>query len=251
MQRKQLNTLAVGRGVQGFEGRHAAALEGVITPTTRSKLDAAVAQLGDYQGEQQATDALIHGETRNEENLRLKVYEDFLKTIGDVARRELRDKPEFPQMNIPSVVVRSAAFVAKATAAVDGASPYESIMVENGLPADFVAKGHAAIAEVTASADARAAHRSRRYTATIGIANADAEVRSLIGLIDGRVTSALKGNRDVLDDWQASKRIKQVPVNPLPTGSVAIGSSTTDGPQSPAPAGPALVQSAPATPTAA
>jgi hypothetical protein len=134
MQRKQLNTLAVGRGVQGFEGRHAAALEGVITPTIRSKLDAAVAQLGVYQSEQETTDALIRGEIRNQERLRLSVYEDFLKTIGDVARRELRDNPEFPQMNLPSVVVRTAAFVAKASAAIDGASLYEAIMVEHGLP---------------------------------------------------------------------------------------------------------------------
>jgi hypothetical protein len=251
MQSTQFNTLAAGRRVQGFVGRHAAALTGIMSPVVQSKLDTAVTQLADYQSEQEMTDALISGEARNQARLRLDVYENFLKPIALVAGDELTDKTQFPQMNLQAVVVRNADFVSKASAAIAGAALYPAVMIDHGLAADFVAQAEAAIAEVTASADASAAHRSRRYTATLGIAKADAAVRKAISMIDGFLRrGALKSNTDVMDDWQASKHIKQAPVNAQPTGSLVIGSSTT-APQSPAPAGPALVESAPATPAVA
>jgi hypothetical protein len=50
----------------------------------------------------------------------------------------------------------------------------------------------------------------------------------LIGLLDGVIKPALKDNAQMLADWQASKQVRQAPVTPLPTGSVALPSTPSD-----------------------
>ena len=47
-------------------------------------------------------------------------------------------------------------------------------------------------------------------------------VREKIGQINGLLKPALKTNAAMLADWQASKRIRQLPVNPTAVGRVTV-----------------------------
>ena len=52
-------------------------------------------------------------------------------------------------------------------------------------------------------------------------------VREKIGQINGLLTPALKTNAAMLADWQASKRIRQLPVNPTATGTTVTPTADT------------------------
>jgi hypothetical protein len=77
-------------------------------------------------------------------------------------------------------------------------------------------------------------------------------VREKIGQINGLLKPALKTNAAMLADWQASKRIRQLPVNPTAAGTtVTPTADATTTPTSATPAAPpATPVTTPATPPA-
>jgi hypothetical protein len=242
MQSTRIRTLDAGRRVQVCLDTQAAALGNAVSPTLRAKLDDAVTQLGGFQVEQATAQGTALGETVNQAALRDALYQKFMVQIGRTAKVALRDTPEYPNLVVPATARRKLGFPATANQFADAAAKHEAVIVEHGMPADFLVQLHAAIAEVVASADARERALSRRKAATAGSGTADKAVRDTIGLVDGVVTPLLKKNTSLLADWKASKLIRQLPVTPLPTGSTVV---------TPAPTPSAQPTTAPVPPSAA
>ena len=227
MQSTQVRTLDAGRRVEVFLDTQAAALGKAVSPTLRAKLDDAVTQLGGFQIEQATAKGTALGETTNQVALREELYQTFMVQIGRTAKVALRQTPEYPNLVVPSGARRKLDFVARANQFADAAAKHEAVIVEHGMPTDFLAQLKAAIAGVVASADARERSLSRRKAATAGAVTADKAVRTSIGLIDGVVKPLLKKNTSLLADWQASKLIRALPVTPLPTGGIVVAPAPT------------------------
>lgn len=224
----QVRTLDAGRRVQVFLDTQSAALGNAVPPSLRAKLDDAVAQLGGFEAEQATAQGIALGETANQAALRDALFQKFMVQIGRTAKLALRNKPEYPNLVVPAQAVRRLNFVATANQFAEAAAVHEAKLIEYGMPADFLAQLHAAIAQLVASADSRERSSSRAKAATAGGTAADKAVRATIGLIDGVVKPLFDDNKALLADWQASKRIRHLPVTPLPTGTVVTPEPTQD-----------------------
>jgi hypothetical protein len=238
MQAPQVRTLDAGRRVQVFLDAHAATIGKAVPPSLRTMLDDSVTQLAGFQVEQGTAENTAKGETVNQAALRDTLYQDFMVQIGRTAKVALKSTPEYPSLVVPAIARRKIDFVATATKFAAAAALHDQLLIQHGMPTDFVAQLQAAITTVSASADAQARAISRRIAATTGCVAMNKAVRDKIGQIDGLLKPALKGNAALLSDWAASKRVRQPAVNPLPTGSTvpAPASGTpTSTPSAPVP----------------
>ena len=217
----QVKTLDAARRVQVFLDTEAAAIGKAVPPTLRAMLDDAVTQLAAFQLQQGTAEGMARGETANQVVLREDLYTRFMAPVAMTAKIELRSTPEFPNLVVPALARRKIDFLATATTFADAAAKHEPLLVQQGMPTDFLTQLRAAMVQTAASADARDRHRSLKKTATEGCVTATKAVRDRIGQLDRTLKAAFKKTTPVLADFQASKRIRQLPVTPLPTGDTS------------------------------
>jgi hypothetical protein len=222
-------TLDAGRRVQGFLDKNGVAIGALVPPTMRAKLDGAVAKLQGFQQEQDLMTSAAKGETAAQAALRDEIYRTLVIPVATNAARVLRGSPDLPTLSVTAADARTAAFGVKVSNLADTAAKYESTLMGEGLPPDFLAQLRDGVARLTASDRARDDQRQRRSTATAGIKSTGQAVRDQIKVIDGRLSLLRKQDPSFEAGWQASKRIHQTAVNPLPTGGVVVDDSTTNG----------------------
>jgi hypothetical protein len=233
--------LDTGQRVQGFLTTEAAAIGPIVPAPLRAQLDDAVTQLASSELAQGAADAAARGETTKQLGLRDGVYTSFVGPIGATAKKKLATASELPALVVPAKARHTKAFVALASAAATAAALYTQVFIDNGLPADFIAQLQAGLTQITDSANTRARQLGLRSAATAGLVAADKELRDAIDSLNRILAPALKSKPTLLADWVASKKIRAVPVTPLPGGSATVPSTGA----TPAPATPT------ATPTSA
>jgi hypothetical protein len=222
----EVRTLDAGRRVQVFLDAQAAAIGTVVSASLRAMLDAAVTQLVGFQAQQGTAEGTAKGETVNQAALRDDLYTRFMVPIGRTAKVELRSTPEYPMLVVPAVARRKIDFLAVANKFADAAAKHVDLLVQHGMAADFLTQLQAALAQTAASADARDRNLALKKSATEGCAVATKAVRDKIGQLDGILRAAFKKNTPFLADWLASKRVRQVPVTPLPGGGVVTPAAT-------------------------
>jgi hypothetical protein len=227
MQQTHLNTLDMVRRVQGFLDRLAAALGSLIPASLRARLDAAVTQLAAFQVEQAATTGTARGETAAQTALRKDFYTRFMRPIARNAKSSLKNVGEYPTLVVPSSKLRKGEFLGAAQAMADSATKYEKVFLDKGMPTDFLTQMRAAIAQMTASNDARDRNLSRREAATQGIKNTSQVAHEVLVNLDSIIGPALKHDPSMLADWKASKRVTvPTPLPPQPTGLAPAGTTT-------------------------
>jgi hypothetical protein len=212
--------LDAGRRVQVFLDTFVALIAALIPASLREKLDAAVTALAGFRLEQNTAASLVEGETANQAKLRLDLYERFVLPNVRTARLVIGDLTQYPSLIVPQSVVESVDFVPTIQKFRDAAAKQEALLVQHGMPADFLAQLDAALTGVEASADYRARQIARRKAATQGCADGFVQVRGYVGIIDGLLRPLLRTNSSLNRDWQASKSIRKNPVTPQPTGSL-------------------------------
>jgi hypothetical protein len=223
----QVRTLDAGRRVQVFLDTEAAAIGKAVPPTLRAMLDDAVTQLAAFQLQQGTAEGTAKGETANQVVLREDVYTRFMAPIGATAKIELKSTPEFPNLVVPALARRKIDFLAIANKFADAAAKHEALLVQHGISTDFLTQLHAALATTAASADARDRSLGLKKAATEGCVTAAKAVRDRIGQLDRTLKAAFPKKTPLLADFQASKRIRQVPVTPLPTGNTVVTPAPT------------------------
>jgi hypothetical protein len=247
----QSNTLDALRRVQGFLDAQAAALGPIIPASLRARLDAAVTSLTGFQVEQATADGTAHGEVVNQAALRKAFVVQFMDPIANLAKGALKTSPDFPTLTVASSRLRQGDFLGAAQSLADTAAKYETVLVADGMPTDFLTSLHEAIATMTASKLSQERATSRRGAATQGIKDTDTTAKQILGALNGVVETALAKNTSLLADWKNSKRISpaSTPLPPLPTGIPAAGSTTTEPAATPPVVPPAADTAAPSAPT--
>lgn len=204
-----------GHRVRSFLDAHAAELD--VAPLVRADLDTGVSQLVAFKAEQLHAISAAIGETAAQKQMRADIYESFLGLIGQLATsKNLGD----PALIIPSHL-KHADFLARLETLLVAAPKHERLLVDFGVPPDFMVRLRAAIDELSASTASRAQHWSSRAGATGGLKAANKAVRDQIDQLNRLLLPKLqKTNPALAAAWKASAKIHRTRVEPRRGGSI-------------------------------
>ena len=188
----------------------------------RGALDASVGKLRVLLGEQSSGRREAIDSTKRQAAARLALVESDLKPINRIARAMLPHEPAIQKaFALPSAQVSSPKLIAEATGIRGSAAKYEQVFVENGRPADFLARLDASIEVVRQSLLVRARSVGQHVGARAGVSQTLKEAQGFVRILDAMVQDAFAGNADVLAKWRVAKRVKDV-------GSVRATGGTAD-----------------------
>ena len=151
------------------------------------------------------------GETAKQKQLRLDLRQEWLKPIAVIAKRKLRQSPEFEALQLPKRGLKGAAFTASARGMAAAAAVHREALVSYGLPETFAENLNEAVDEYEASIASRDTHHGRRIGATKALEGLASEGRTVLAVMDANVRRWAKGDETLLHAWHAARRIRQRP----------------------------------------
>lgn len=195
-------------------GKHLESLDGIVSRVS----DHAAAQ-----DTQHAQSLLI---SKDEIEKRREVLSNQMTPIAKVARALRGTVPGIGVLTRPRGNVSTSELITAATAMGQKAEVYKDVLVENGLPADFIEQLQAAAAALKTSLDGRGLARASRVAATRGVGSELALGQRVVAIIDVAVTRQIRDEPAKLAEWEQLKRVtvKGVAVR-APIGAVDSGST--------------------------
>jgi hypothetical protein len=196
--------------------------DAVDLTVARQRLDEAIVSFTTHALDQDANNRSAKGETEKQRQLRLKLRNDQMAPIAEIARHNLRAVPEFKALQLPPRSFTGGAFIASATAMLNAATIHKAPLMERGLPAQFLDEFQASLATFERSVSDRKKNRTQRQGATKGLAVAEQQGRSALKVLDALVRRALDGNDALLKTWAGARKIRR-----RPTAAATTPSTTT------------------------
>lgn len=191
-------------------------------PERRAELDEVVARLNALLRSQEGGQREVKDDTKRQETARKTLREKHLAPLSRRAKAVLPDEAEIQKsMEMPIVNLATAKLITVAGAMRDTAAKYEQLFVENGRPADFLAKLDAAIEAVRQTVLVKAQNVGRHVGAKEGLKQELRRARRCVRMLDAMVLDVFAGRADVIADWRVSKRVKET------TGSSFRGTGGT------------------------
>lgn len=177
----------------------------------------------------QAQQALLvaHDEVEQRKALR----NPHMSSIVQVARALHGTVPGIGILQMPDAQATSEQLVRAAQSMQTTAAIYKDVLVEHGLPEDFLEQLASSTTTLRQSIDARGVAQSSRHQATTQLESDLKLGRRIVGIIDGSLTHVLKDQQAVLSSWKQAKRItikgvavqeqQQPPTPAAPAGGAA------------------------------
>jgi hypothetical protein len=206
MRSRQGAVLESLRRVQAFLDRNGEVLEPVIK-STGTQLAEVVDQLTRLAVRQDGGTRGGQGETAKQRGLRTTLRVSHMRPIAEVAKLRLREVPDFHALTMPLSNASTQRLITAANAMADAAAPHAAVLVENGLPADFLAQLRAAAEAVISSIAGRSTHQGARSGATAGLLAEEKRGRVVLKVLDSQVIQVLVGNDKLLAEWKLAKKV--------------------------------------------
>lgn len=188
----------------------------------KAALDASVQRLLALTGDQYAGLRQKLDDTREQQKLRARLRADHLKPISRIAKAMLSSDPEIQKaLAMPEPRLASTTLAAVAEGMRKIATKYEQLFVDNGRPADFLARLDAAIAALRQCVVARSGNVRLHVGAKHGLTEELRNGRKAVQMLDAMVEDAFAGNGEVLARWRVAKRVQESPGAPRATGGTA------------------------------
>lgn len=183
-------------------GSSAGALAGQVT-ALQQVVDRMTAQATDQTT--QATQATLAAkdELTLRKDLRV-LHMNAIVKVGGALRGKV---PGIGVFKTPSTKMGSESLIHAAAAMHTMAAPYESVFVEHGLPADFLAQLDAAATALRSSVDARGVALSRRTGAGTSLRDDLKLGRQIVVMIGASLSHALKSDPATLASWRQAQRV--------------------------------------------
>jgi hypothetical protein len=203
-------------------GHHLETLNGIVSRIS----DHAVAQITQF-----AQTTLI---SKDEIEKRREVLSHQMLPIAKIGRALRGTVPGIGVLVMPKGNASSAELVTAAAVMGQKAEIYKDVLVENGLPADFIEQLATAATALKTSIDGRGLARASRVAATRGLQSEMALGRRVVAIIDAIVTRQLRSEPAKLAEWEQLKRVTVKGVVPRPTiglvdaGSTPVQTSATE-----------------------
>ena len=210
MKYRQGRVLEALRSAQVFLDKHGDVLDAINKASARKNLDAIAAELQAQAVQQDGGKRKAIGETAHQRELRLALR-FAMRPIAEAAAGSLRETPQFAALRLPSYRLKGMSMVAAAHAMADAATPYTDVIVDAGLPADFLEKLRRAADALSDSHDNRRDNHTASMGATKGLKEAERRGRSILRILDALVVPALDHDEALLTAWRAARRIQQKP----------------------------------------
>jgi hypothetical protein len=197
----------------------------------KQKLDQALKVLMEFGVDQDRGYRGSLGETAKQRQLRLDLVEEWLKPIAAIARRLLREAPEFAALQLPSASARGHGFTASTRGMAAAASVHREVLVGYGLPESVVEDLNRAVDEFESSLSERDKNRVRRVGATKGLEEATKDVRTVLAVLDARMRRWTRGDETIQRAWEVARRIRRRPgsVSGSSVSAPSIGSESVSG----------------------
>jgi hypothetical protein len=156
------------------------------------------------QSTQQAQTLLV---SQDEIEKRREVLSYQMAPIAQVARALRGTVPGIGVLSMPRWNSPTPSVVTAAMAMARKAEIYEDVLIENGLPTDFIAQLEASAAALKDSFDARGMARGARASATRGVAVDLALGRRVVALIDAVLARPRNLEPAKMAEWEQLKRV--------------------------------------------
>jgi hypothetical protein len=165
------------------------------------------------QQTQYAQSLLIARDERAQRGLLLTQH---MGTIAKVARALVGKIPGIGILAMPSGNIASTSLVTAAGVMARKAEIYKTVLIEHGLPADFVEQLDAIAASLKSCVDARGEARAARAGATRGLESELALGHKVVAIMDATLIRALANNPAKMQEWRHVKRVtlSSVPARP-------------------------------------
>jgi hypothetical protein len=195
-----------------FFDENGVALTGVVDlEAARKRLDDVTTTFTAHALEQDAGSRGAKGETAKQQQLRVKLRRQQMEPVAVIAKRNLRDTPEFAALEMPKKSLVGAAFLASARGMADAATIHQETLVTHGLPATFLDAFKAAVTKFEASLNDRETSRTLRIKATKALDLEEKQGRTVLKVLDGLMEQALAHDEALLHAWQAARLIRRKP----------------------------------------
>lgn len=214
MNGKDERKLQAQRRVLNFGGANSALIPApdgppsTWSPITRqyAGLQSSVAQCEQAASEQGVTKSQQTLEGADELALRI-FLRDEMRFVTQMCYSLRTEVPGIGAVKMPSPHISVESYLKAADTLTTQASTYESVLVEHGLAADFIAQLRSAIANLRASLDGRGAARANRRGATKQVAESLALGAKYVHMMDVVLSKALRNDPAKLAVWKATKRV--------------------------------------------
>jgi len=224
--------------VQKYLDAHVAVLGAINTTEARTTLDDVVTRLDGHRLTRDAARIQTVGETNRQRQLESELREKHMRPVATFAKAKLRGVPDFKAMTTVRKL-KGLRLVAAAQAMAQAAAPFAAQFAAADFPSTFLDELSAAAEAVKASMETR----SRTHVVRVGSGKAlKAELkrgRDAVGELSGAVLKKLAGNTQLLAEWHVAKRVVRKPGVPATPATAKV--------PTPAPTGPAPVNSTPAS----
>lgn len=180
------------------------------TPALAAQLDAlhgVVVRASDHAAEQNTQNSQSLLIAKDEREVRREVLSQHMAPIVKVARALRGTVVGIGVLKMPKGTIQTAQLITFATAMARKAEIYASVLVEHGLPEDFIKQLEDAVAKLKNSIDARGEARAARTGATKGLAAELTLGKRILEVIDASMSRTLRSSPGRLAEWKHVKRI--------------------------------------------
>jgi hypothetical protein len=235
MQLKYAQVLAGIQAAQGFLDSNRDALGEITSGLARKAFDDVantLSSLADKQGEHNTRSA---GELKEERRLAQALRLGQMHLVVRVARLRVPAAAQLDAVRLPRSRSNSTLLVSAARSMANAVEPFKQLLVEGGLPVDFMEQLRGAANALAASVGTKADHLSKRVGATDGIESEVREARGQLNLMDALVRGRLPETSSLLTEWRrlakrirsAATRASKAPGGTPVAGTPAAGSPAT------------------------
>jgi len=177
----------------------------------KAELDATVTRLHALLGDQSQGQRDSRDDTKRQRAIRKLLRENHLAPISRMAKAVLpNDKTIQKGFAMPDVQLPTQKLIAMTEGIRTKAAEYEQVFVENGRPADFLARMDAVVESLRETLLGRARNVGRHVGAKAGLGQALAEGRRNVQLLDAMVLDGFAGNAELIAKWRLAKRVQDV-----------------------------------------
>ncbi len=213
MNSRQERVLQAFRRVQGWfaaNPQYVAKDGQASTPALAAQLEALnglVERLTDYAAQQQTQLSQSLLVSKDEQERRREVLGIHMVPITKVARALRGTIPGIGVLAMPKVRLQTVALIGAATTLARNAEIYKDVLVDQGLPTDFIEQLTAATAALKGGLDARGLARAARKSSTRGVESELSLGRRIVDIMDATLTHVLRGQPAKRTEWQHVKRV--------------------------------------------
>lgn len=179
----------------------------------RETLADVVRRMREHAGAQLTGRELSQAELRLQEQLIRRLIDRHMRPIVAIARAQIEADSDVRMpaaLRMPTSGFRATRMLQAADGMIEAARPFETVLIANGLPADFLARFTAARNELEGVLGGRAAHVGAHVAARKALEVQMRRGRRAVERIDAVVRASFDGDAVTLAAWRVAKRVHRV-----------------------------------------